>query len=117
MPTFSPLDRKLIKNNIVDRFDRMYRDIRRKQRQAAKLVTLEALTNDLGTVTAGQFVAVASGGTTADVTSSSFSGTFMSGNLETIADGETARFAEVLNGVTQFAVGNGKATAGAGAEG
>lgn len=86
--------------------ERLFRDGRSEVHEASQI------TDNLGTMRAGAFVAASAGTEPEDA---NFSGTHLSADLRTAADGVAARIAEILNGVTQFAVGNGKATAGAGA--
>jgi len=73
---------------------------------------LDEIVDDIGDQRAGRFISATAG---SDPSDSDFSGMFMAGALQTIADGNTARLAEVLAGVAQFWVANGAAWAGGGA--
>lgn len=107
------LMRSATNNSLLDRIERLERELRQLKTRPVVARTLADITQDMGVQAAGMFVAA--DGEVVDPSDAAFSGTFMSALKQAIADGNEARIAEVLNGVAQFWVADGAAWFGAGA--
>jgi hypothetical protein len=97
------LERKLNPRNMVDRQRRARRDLEIVKRREIAAGSLDEMSDDLGDMRAGRFLALTSGG---EPTDEDASGSFMSAEGETFGDW-LIRVGEVLNGRLQAGFGDG----------